>query len=241
MSWAFPNRRIAPALAAALAYLVTCTAQRGLLLALVRGETGASASDALRVMLLGTQADLAMASALALPFASWAVVVPQRAWATRAHRGAVFLALGVAMLGVVLAATLETFYFIAHRTRLGPGSRPRVEAMLDFMAGARGGAPLIIAAFAALAVTLIAVALIVSVTRRALDAPRSAVGARLRDALLLAAVLAFFATVVATREPEFPGRRTLRELSGNGLAPVARVAWQRLPASWKRLLPRRAA
>ena len=43
--------------------------------------------------------------------------------------------------------------------------------------------------------------------------------------------------VVVTREPEFPGRRTLRELAKNGLSPVARVAWQRLPPSWKRLVP----
>lgn len=239
MSWAFPNRRLVPALAACFAYLVLCTAQRGMLLGLVRDETGATRADGLRVMVLGTQADLAVALALCLPFALWALVLPERTWRSRAHRAAVHGAIGTAMVAMLVLVAIESFYFVVHRARLGRGAGQRIDAMFEFLSTARGGAPLVIAGLAALATSVIAVALVATFTRRGLDAPRSALGARARDSVLVMLALTFFVGLAITREPEFPGRRTLRELSGNGMVPLARVAWSRVPASWKRCIPPR--
>ena len=239
MSWAFPNRRLVPALAVGFAYLVLCTAQRGMLLGLVHGETGATRADGLRVMVLGTQADLAVALALCLPFVLWALVLPERAWRWKAHRATLQVAIGTAMVAMLALVAIESFYFVVHRARLGRGAGQRMDAMWEFLSTTRGGAPLVITGLAALATSVIAVALVATFTRRSLDAPRSALGARVRDSVLVMLALAFFVGLAITREPEFPGRRTLRELSGNGVIPVARVAWSRVPASWKRWIPPR--
>ena len=217
MSWAFPNKRLLPVLVAALGYLVVVTAQRGALLSLVRQEAGASTEDAWRVMVLGTQSDLVAALAFSLPLVLRSIVLPERAWRSITHRRLAAAALFLGALALLGWFAIESLYFVANRTRIGPGARERLEAMLSFIAQARSGMPMALATVTSIALALMAVGLVHVIVRRSFDGPPSRPGARARDLAFQVAALAFFGLVVATRAPEFPGRRTLQELAGNSL------------------------
>lgn len=229
MSWAFPNRRLLPVLATALAYLVLCTAQRGLLLSIIRQEAQASAHDGMRAMILGTQADLAAAAALLLPFALWALILPERAWRSRLHRAAIHLLLTLAHATIIVVLLVESLYFLAHRTRFGPGSRERLKAMFDFALQQGDGVPAMLAALAAGIVAIVSVIAMHSIVRRAFEDPRAAIGARARDVILHVLALAALVTLVVTRESEFPGRRSLQELTGNGMIRLGEALWRNRP------------
>jgi riboflavin transporter FmnP len=229
MSWAFPNRRLLPVLATALAYLVVCTAQRGVLLSVVRHEAQATAQDAFRAMMLGTQADLVAVASLLLPFTLWTLILPERAWRSSLHRAALNVVLTLAHAAILVVLVVESFYFLAHRTRFGPGSRDRLHAMMDFAMKQGDGVPAILAALAVGIVAMISVVLIHSIVRRAFEGARVSVGDRARDVVLHLLVAAALVALVVTREPEFPGRRSLQELTGNGMIRIGEALWRNRP------------
>jgi hypothetical protein len=233
MSWAFPNRRLLPVLATVVAYLVLCTAQRGILLSVVRQETHATAHDGARAMALGTQADLAVAAALLLPFALWALVLPERAWRSKLHRAALNVGLSLVHAAIVVVLLVESLYFLAHRTRFGPGSRDRLQAMIDYALTQGDGVPAMLAALATAIVAVVTVVVVHPIVRRSFEGSGAALGARVRDGVLLMLALGALVGLMATREPEFPGRRSLQELAGNGMIRLGEAAWRNRPG-WVR-------
>lgn len=187
-------------------------------LAVKAGAAGQiSAGELLPVFAIGLGYDLVTALYLCAPFTLWLSLLPQRLYASRAHRILIWTGFYLATLGLVYLAAVEYFFFDEFNARFNYVAVEYLIYPHEVFVNIWESYPVVRAIIGAAALAVVVLWALRAHIARALKARGSSPGARFGPLLLLLAALAAAQLGIDGTSGRLNRNRVADELAANGI------------------------